>query len=214
MTQDAAPSTRSPLPLEAIVAAARRVPRERFVIPALEDLAYAGFPLPIGSEQTISALQTVVATCQALRLGGGERVLEVGTGSGYQAAVLAELGCTVYTVERVAELSRAARRLLDSLGYLHVLVRWGDGGEGWPEYAPYQRIVVTAACPQVPPPLVDQLDVGGVLVAPVGDGRHQELVRVTKGSQGRVSSVSLGECRFVPLLGKWGWNGREARAGW
>lgn len=190
--------------LERIMAAVGRVPRERFVSPPLEALAYADYPLPIGGEQTISSVETVVQLCEALRLRGHERILEIGTGSGYQAAVMAEMGCTVYTVERVAELSRAARKLLDRLGYLRVLVRLGDGGDGWPAHAPFQRIVVTAACPAIPEPLVEQLATGGILVAPVGRNRDQRLVRITRGISGRLMKSVLGPCNFVPLLGRWG----------
>ena len=190
---------------EAILRTLSRVPRERFVSPSLGPLAYVDYPLPIGSEQTISSVDTVVLLCEALLLSGRERILEIGTGSGYQAAVMAELGCTVYSVERVAELSRAARKLLDRLGYLRVLVRWGDGGEGWPDYAPFDRIVVTAACPRVPEPLVQQLAKGGVMVVPVGERRDQRLVRITRSSSGRPMKTVLEPCNFVPLLGRWGW---------
>ncbi len=188
----------------AIMAAMRRVPRERFICPSLEGLAYADYALPIGAEQTISSPETVALLCEALCLRGSERVLEVGTGSGYQAAVLAELGCRVYTVERVPELSRLARRTLDRLGYESVLVRWGDGGEGWAEHAPFDRIVVTAACPEVPSPLLAQLERGGVLVAPIGSGGDQVLVRITKGTTGSLARTTLRACCFVPLRGKWG----------
>ncbi|MBN1424789.1 protein-L-isoaspartate(D-aspartate) O-methyltransferase [Candidatus Fermentibacteria bacterium] len=188
-----------------ILKAMSRVPRERFVSPTLESLAYADYPLPIGGEQTISSFETVVLLCTALLLRGGERVLEVGTGSGYQAAVLAELGCKVYSVERVAELSRGARKLLDRLGYLRVLVRLGDGADGWPEYAPFDRIVVTAACPDVPRPLTEQLAHGGILVLPVGGRKSQRLVRITRRMSGQFMQAALDQCNFVPLLGKWGW---------
>jgi len=197
---------------EMILRAMSRVPRERFVSPSLGPLAYVDYPLPIGKEQTISAVDTVVLLCEALLFRGQERVLEVGTGSGYQAAVMAELGCTVYSVERVAELSRAARKLLDRLGYLRVLVRWGDGGEGWPDYAPFDRIVVTAACPRVPEPLVQQLANGGVMVVPVGERRNQHLVRITRGLTGRSVKTVLKPCNFVPLLGRWGWQEKGSSA--
>ncbi|MCU0611095.1 MAG: protein-L-isoaspartate(D-aspartate) O-methyltransferase [Candidatus Eisenbacteria bacterium] len=193
-----------------ILQAMERVPRERFISPSLGPLAYAGYALPIGGEQTISSVETVVLLCEALLLRGGERILEIGTGSGYQAAVMAELGCKVYSVERVAELSRAARKLLDKLGYLQVLVRWGDGGDGWPAHAPYDRIVVTAACPRVPEPLPEQLGRGGVMVVPAGERRNQRLIRITRGISGRLMSTVLEPCNFVPLLGRWGWSEKSA----
>lgn len=200
-----------PMGRDSIQRAMSRVPRERFVSPTLGPLAYADFPLPIGGEQTISSCDTVALLCEALLLRGAERVLEVGTGSGYQAAVLAELGCRVYSVERVAELSRAARKLLDNLGYLDVLLRWADGADGWPQHAPFDRIVVTAACPAVPRPLTEQLARGGVMVLPVGERKSQRLVRIARGPRGQLVHSVLEPCNFVPLLGKWGWKDQSAR---
>ncbi len=191
-----------------VLEAVSRVPRERFVDPSLKTLAYDDYPLPIGNDQTISSVETVIRLCTALDIHGGERVLEIGTGSGYQAAVLAELGCRVYSVERVAELSRTARRLLDKLGYQRILIRLGDGGEGWEQYAPFDRIVVTAACPSVPSALVEQLNSGGRMVLPLGPPGEQNLVRVAKGPGGAIIR-DIEPCNFVPLVGRSGWSDDE-----
>jgi protein-L-isoaspartate(D-aspartate) O-methyltransferase len=188
-----------------VLEAVGRIDRQQFVDPSLRTLAYEEYPLPIGSDQTISSVETVVLLCSALALEGGERVLEIGTGSGYQAAVLAELGCRVYTVEKIAELSRTARRLLDRLGYQSVLIRWGDGGDGWPQYAPFARVVVTAACPRVPAALLEQLSTDGILVVPVGPPGDQLLLRLRKSKGGRLVTEKLEKCKFVPLVGRSGW---------
>ncbi len=199
-------STKRPDDDAHIIAAVARVPRERFIDPSLRSLAYGDYPLPIGSDQTISSVETVIRLCLALKVQGGERVLEIGTGSGYQAAVLSELGCRVFSIEKVAELSRAARRLLDRLGYQRVLVHWGDGGEGWPKYAPFDRILLTAACPSVPPPLEGQLAEGGLMVFPLGPPKEQRLVRAYKGRHGRLRITEMEQCNFVPMVGRWGWS--------
>jgi len=196
-----------------ILEAVARVPRERFVDPSLRNLAYDDYPLPIGNDQTISSVETVIRLCTALDVRGGERVLEIGTGSGYQAAVLTELGCRIYSVERVAELSRTARRLLDRLGYQRVLIRWGDGGEGWEQYAPFDRIVVTAACPSVPSALVEQLNSRGRMVLPLGPPGDQRLVRVAKGPGGPIIG-DIESCNFVPLVGRSGWSNEELAWFW
>jgi protein-L-isoaspartate(D-aspartate) O-methyltransferase len=197
-----------------VLKAVSRIDRHQFVDPSLRTLAYEEYPLPIGSDQTISSVETVVRLCTALSLKGGERVLEIGTGSGYQAAVLAELGCRVYTVEKVAELSRTARRLLDRLGYQSVLIRWGDGGDGWPHYAPFTRIVITAACPRVPDALVEQLSADGILVVPLGPPGDQFLVRLRKSRQGKIVTERLERCKFVPLVGRCGWSREELSRLW
>jgi protein-L-isoaspartate(D-aspartate) O-methyltransferase len=185
---------------ERTLAALRKVPRHLFVPPALAAEAYADHPLPIGHDQTISQPYIVAFMTEALGLRGGETVLEVGTGSGYQAAVLAEIAARVYTVEIVAPLAEAAGERLKRLGYRNVEVRAGDGYLGWPEKAPFDAIMVTAAAPRVPEPLKQQLKDGGRLVIPVGD-EYQELLVVTrKGSayaEDRVLPV-----RFVPMTGK------------
>lgn len=166
--------------------------------------AYADQPLPIGEGQTISQPYMVGAMTEALALERHERVLEVGTGSGYQSAVLSLLAGEVHTVERVMPLAQAARSRLARLGYSNVQIHTGDGTLGWEQAAPYDAIVVTAAAPQIPPPLVEQLAEGGRLVIPVGPATEQELLLVRK-MNGRSTTQTLHYCRFVPLLGRHGW---------
>jgi protein-L-isoaspartate(D-aspartate) O-methyltransferase len=184
----------------AVLAAMRRVPRHRFVPPALRRLAYEDHPLPIGLDQTISQPYIVALMTELCRPRPGMKVLEVGTGSGYQAAVLAEIVDTVHTIEILPELGRSADATLRQLGYRNVEVHIGDGFEGWPAAAPYDAIVVTAAPSSIPPPLLDQLAVGGRLVIPVGS-MDQELLVVTKTEQG-VARESVIPVRFVPMTGK------------
>ncbi len=192
---------RDPLVLEAFL----RVPRHEFVPENLRSMAYDDTPLPIGRGQTISQPFMVALMTEALGIRGGEKVLEVGTGSGYQAAILAEMGCDVHTVEREPELAREAMKRLSRLGYRGVKVHVGDGTLGLPEEAPFQAILVTAGGPRVPEPLKEQLDPqGGVLVIPVGERGFQELLRVTRRGN-RFSTENLGGCRFVPLIGEEGW---------
>lgn len=188
-----------------VLEAMRRVPRHEFVPEEMAAGAYADQPLPIGEGQTISQPFMVGAMTEALGLEGEERVLEVGTGSGYQAAVLALLAREVHSVESVVALATAAKARLASLGYnSNVQVHGGDGTLGWAEAAPYDAIVVTAAAPRIPPPLVEQLAEGGRLVIPVGPASEQELLLVRK-MEGRTTSETLHYCRFVPLLGRYGW---------
>lgn len=184
----------------AVLAAMRRVPRHRFVPEALRSDAYADHPLRIGHEQTISQPYIVGLMTQLLQVRAGQRILEIGTGSGYQAAVLAELGVEVYTIEIVAPLGERARALLETLGYSNVHVRIGDGYQGWPEHAPFDAIILTAAPPQIPQPLLDQLAVGGRLVTPVGRA-HQELVIVTRTEDGFERQPGI-PVRFVPMTGR------------
>ena len=183
-----------------------RVPRELFVPDNLRHLAYADGALPIGFGQTISQPFIVATICSLLGLSGEERVLDVGTGSGYQAAVLAELADEVVTIERVPELAEQARAALRQAGYDNVDVRLGDGSLGVPERAPYDGIAVAAAAPTVPPALYDQLAEGGRLVVPRGGRSGQELVLVERTPQGPVERRSV-TCRFVPLLGEEGFPG-------
>jgi protein-L-isoaspartate(D-aspartate) O-methyltransferase len=186
------------------LAAVERVPREVFVPEELRDRAYADAALPIGSGQTISQPYMVARICEALALRGNERVLDVGTGSGYQAAVLAELAGEVHTIERLPELAEAARRRLDEAGYDdRVQVHVGDGTLGLPEYAPFGAIAVAAAAPELPQSLYDQLEPRGRLVVPVGKRHGQQLQLVVRSPEGPAVVRSV-PCRFVPLLGEEG----------
>ena len=195
-----------------VLEAMRKVPRERFVPKMERDFAYTDGPLPIGAGQTISQPYIVALMTEALQLKGGERVLEIGTGSGYAAAILAEIAGEVFTVERVKELADRAADTLKDQGYVNAHVRHGDGTLGWTERAPYDAIVVTAGGPKVPESLRQQLAVGGRLVMPVGINRQfQSLVQVVRISDDRFDSTDLGAVRFVALVGKEGW--RESDAG-
>ncbi len=184
-----------------VLAALEKVERHRFVPARLAAAAYDDNPLPIGEGQTISQPYIVAVMSEALRLAPGARVLEIGTGSGYQAAVLGELCREVYTIEIVPGLGKAAAKLLASLGYKHVHVRIGDGYQGWPEKAPFDAVMLTAAPERVPEPLLRQLKVGGVLVAPVGPSGDQRLIRLTRTASG-VKREHLLDVRFVPMTGK------------
>jgi protein-L-isoaspartate(D-aspartate) O-methyltransferase len=182
----------------------RKVPRHLFVEPGLHDRAYDDCPLPIGENQTISQPYIVALMAEALQLKGEEKVLEIGTGSGYEAAVLAELCSRVISIERLEELATEARERLASIGYSNVVVLLGDGTLGCAQHAPYDAIVVSAASPCIPRPLLDQLNSDGRLVLPMGDEGIQSLVRVRK-QEGRFEEEHLGECRFVKLIGAYGW---------
>jgi len=184
----------------AVLDAMRRVPRHKFVPANLMDAAYEDSPLPLMLGQTISQPYIVGYMTQALQLQGTERVLEIGTGSGYQAAVLAELVPEVFTIEILPELAAQARTTLDALGYKNIRIRSGDGYLGWPEYAPFDRIIVTAAPDHVPQPLIDQLKPGGKMIIPVGR-MEQDLVLIEKSEQG-VTRRSTIPVRFVPMTGR------------
>jgi protein-L-isoaspartate(D-aspartate) O-methyltransferase len=200
--QIAARGVRSKLVLEAM----RKVPREEFLPPPLREFAYEDSPLPIAEGQTISQPYIVALMADALLLRGGERVLDIGTGSGYAAAVLAEIAANVYSVDRIGQLAEKAAVTLSKLGYDNVHVLHADGTKGWPEHAPYDAIVVAAGGPKIPESLQRQLKVGGRLVIPVGtEVRAQELVRVTRVSQTEFRREDLADVRFVPLLGNEGW---------
>jgi len=188
------------------LAALQKVPREQFLPKKLRPFAYHDGPLPIDAEQTISQPYIVALMTEALALEGGERVLEIGTGSGYAAAVLAEIASEVYTVERIAILAKKSSDLLAILGYTNVEVLHADGTLGWPEHAPYDAIVVTAGGPEVPESLKAQLKIGGRLVIPVGNNeRFQKLIRVIRLSETEFITDDLADVRFVPLVGKEGW---------
>ena len=195
-----------------VLHAMQAVPRHLFVPAEYVFSAYSDEPLPIGEGQTISQPFMVAAMADALSLCGTESVLEVGAGSGYQAAVLSLLAREIIAVEAQPVLASSARERLARLGYTNVRIEQGDGSLGWPSAAPYDAILVTAAAPAVPPPLVEQLVEGGRLVIPVGRSEQQELIRITK-AEGRTSRESLYACRFVPLLGRYGWQDTQAHNG-
>ena len=188
-----------------VIAAMKKVPRHLFVEEALQGQAYSDHPLPIGEKQTISQPYMVALMTEALQLTGKEKVLEIGSGSGYQTAVLAELAEKVYSVERIRSLAIKARNLLFALGYLNFEMKIFDGTYGWEEHRPFDAILVTAGAPDVPQSLIDQLGVEGRLVIPVGDVSAQDLIRVTRTEEG-TKKEDLGGCRFVKLIGKYGWN--------
>jgi protein-L-isoaspartate(D-aspartate) O-methyltransferase len=187
-----------------VIAAMKKVPRHFFVEEALESQAYNDHPLPIGEKQTISQPYMVALMTEALQLKENERVLEIGAGSGYQTAILAELAGKVFSIERIRSLAIKARQLLYELGYYGVEIKIFDGTYGWMEEAPFDAIIVTAGAPDIPQPLLDQLAMGGRLVIPVGDAYVQDLIRVTKTEEG-IKKEDLGGCRFVKLIGKYGW---------
>ena len=187
-----------------VLAAMRKVPRHLFVSEAFQDQAYGDFPLPIGEGQTISQPYIVAEMTQALELTKDDRVLEIGTGCGYQAAILAELAYRVYTIERIRSLFITARKTLDRLHYHNVVAKCSDGTLGWPEESPFDAIIVTAGAPEVPRALVDQLRTGGRLVIPVGGHFSQTLLKIIRQKDG-LREINLGGCRFVKLIGKQGW---------
>ncbi|PAU93650.1 protein-L-isoaspartate O-methyltransferase [Aliifodinibius salipaludis] len=180
------------------------VPRHVFVDTALQDRAYKDTALPIGKEQTISQPYTVARQTELLEVQPGEKVLEIGTGSGYQAAILCELGANVYTVERHDKLYKKAKSTLKELGY-SIRAKLGDGTLGWSAYAPYDAIVVTAGAPVVPEDLIEQLNINGRLVVPVGDDKRQEMVRLIKIREDEFEEEHFSDFKFVPLIGEKGW---------
>ena len=187
-----------------VLEAMGKIPRDRFIEEVLKGEAYNDHPLPIGHKQTISQPYIVALMTEALGLTGKEKTLEIGTGSGYQTAILAELSEKVYTVERIKSLLVKSRNILAELGYNNILFKAFDGTLGWKEYEPYDAIIVTAGAPNVPQPLLDQLAEGGRLIIPVGNRFSQELIKMTK-KRGRYIQKNLGGCRFVDLIGVHGW---------
>ena len=187
-----------------VLEAMSRVPRHLFAQESLRHRAYGDYPLPIGENQTLSQPYIVAAMTAALSLKGEERVLEIGTGSGYQTAVVAELARQVFTIERLNNLSRKAQEILEGLNYMSIVFKMFDGTYGWPDQALFDAILVTASAKEIPESLIKQLGEGGRLVAPTGDADEQKLVVLTKNGS-RVSRRELGACKFVPLIGKYGW---------
>jgi protein-L-isoaspartate(D-aspartate) O-methyltransferase len=192
-----------------VLEAFQKVPRHNFVPKRYLDSAYGDFPLSIGEGQTISQPYMVALMSECLGLSGGETILEIGAGSGYQAAILAELASRVYTVERVVSLAEGARTCLKNLNYKNIQIEIGDGTRGWPEFAPYEGIVVTAAAPDIPKPLIEQLRIKGKLVIPTGGSFSQMLAVITK-HKDRIETKQICGCVFVPLLGKYGWKEKDA----
>lgn len=189
---------------ERVLSAMRKIPRHEFMPEAIRGMAYTDNALPLGEGQTISQPYMVALMSELLGLKGTERILEIGTGSGYQAAVLAELCEKVYTVERIKMLADKARATLDRLGYKSVAIKVFDGTYGWKEMSPFDAIMVTAGAPDVPAPLIEQLAIGGRMVIPVGDRYGQTLVKVVRTAEGLVTEKSI-PCVFVPLIGNHGW---------
>ena len=189
---------------ERVLATMRKIPRHEFLPEAIRGMAYSDSALPLGEGQTMSQPYMVALMTELLGLKGPERVLEIGTGSGYQAAVLAELCEKVYTVERIKTLADKTRVQLDRLGYKRVAIKIYDGTYGWKEMAPFDAIIVTAGSPDIPAPLVEQLKEGGRMVIPVGDRYGQQLITVVRTAEGMVTSRSI-PCVFVPLIGNHGW---------
>jgi protein-L-isoaspartate(D-aspartate) O-methyltransferase len=187
-----------------VLEAMRKVPRHLFVEEALKEQAYSDFPLPIGEKQTISQPYIVALMTESLGLKGHEKILEIGTGSGYQAAILAELVDRVFSIERYPGLAYRANQILQKQGYQNIIIRVADGSLGWPDEAPFDAVMATAGTPKIPQPLIDQLGMGGRLVLPVGDRLSQELILVERVPEG-TNKTNLGGVRFVDLVGKWGW---------
>ena len=186
---------------EGVLKMMRTVPRHKFVSPVYQKIAYSDRPLPIGYAQTISQPYIVALMTESLKLKGGEKVLEIGTGSGYQAAILAELAKEVYTIEIIPGLTKKAEKTLKKLGYKNIKVKCGDGYLGWPEYAPFDAIIVTCAPDHIPQPLIDQLAEGGRMVIPIADTYPQRLTLIQK-KKGKIIQEIITGCMFVPMTGE------------
>lgn len=187
-----------------VLEAFRKVERHKFLPQDLRGAAYADFPVPIGEGQTISQPYIVALMTECLGLTGSEKVLEIGTGSGYQAAILAEVSKEVYSIERFAGLAKRAEATLRELGYTNIKIKVDDGTLGWPEFSPFDRIIITAASPRIPLPLTEQLKEPGKLILPLGENLSQVLT-VAEKKEGRLESIQVCGCVFVPLVGKFGW---------
>ena len=185
-----------------------KIERHKFIPENLRNTAYADFPLPIGESQTISQPYIVALMTECLGLTGKEKVLEIGTGSGYQTAILAELAGEVYSIERFESLAERAQTILCDLGYKNIKIKVGDGTMGWEEARPFDRIIITAASPKVPLPLIDQLTDNGKLILPLGESFSQVLTLVEK-KDGKLKSIDVCGCVFVPLIGKHGWSNKK-----
>ena len=190
-----------------VLAAIGKIPRHFFFEQAFIDHAYQDKAFPIGEGQTISQPYTVAVQTELLQLKKGDKVLEIGTGSGYQAAVLAELNIDLYTIERIASLSISARKMLKTLGYSKINFFTQDGTKGLLRHAPFNKIIVTAGAPVTPTDLIKQLKIGGVLIIPIGDDKTQQMIRFTKTDEKKVKKESFGNFSFVPLIGEGGWKG-------
>lgn len=188
-----------------------RVPRHRFVEPVMYNDAYGDFPLSIGKGQTISQPYIVALMAQLLDIRDSDKVLEIGTGSGYETAILAELAKEVFSIERIGVLAKRAETLLKDLGYRNIRIKIDDGTLGWEEFAPFDKIIVTASSMEAPGPLLDQLSVGGKLVIPIGPRFTQRLMVMEKSMSGNISNKEICGCVFVPLVGKYGWEEGSAR---
>lgn len=188
-----------------VLNAMRKIPRHLFLDEALWPQAYEDHPLPIGEKQTISQPYIVALMTEALQLKGKEKILEIGTGSGYQTAILAELAEQVYTIERIPVIAKRARKTFDELKYTNIVITISDGTRGWQEHAPYDGIIVTAAAPRTPNPLFEQLEIGCKLVIPIGDEHFQDLMLYTKEGEDTHKEENYGGCRFVKLIGEHSW---------
>jgi protein-L-isoaspartate(D-aspartate) O-methyltransferase len=193
---------------ERVLSAMKKVPRHLFVDESMQYKAYDDIALSIGEGQTISQPYMVAVMTELLDLKGNEKVLEIGTGSGYQASILAELAREVFTVERIAVLAALAEERFSSLGYGNIHIKTGDGTIGWPEEAPFNRIIITAGTPVIPEPLAGQLSEEGIIIAPVGDRFSQQLIKIKK-SEGRLLEEYHTPCVFVPLIGKYAWGAKD-----
>jgi len=192
-----------------VLDAFRKIERHKFIPEDLRSSSYADFPVPIGEGQTISQPYIVALMTECLSLTGQEKVLEIGTGSGYQTAILAELAKEVYSIERFERLAKSAEKIVNELGYTNIKIKVGDGTLGWEEEAPFDRIIITAASPRIPLPLTEQLKENGKLILPLGESFSQVLTLVEK-KKDRLESIQVCGCVFVPLVGKYGWKGENA----
>jgi protein-L-isoaspartate(D-aspartate) O-methyltransferase len=187
----------------------KKIERHKFIPENLWDSAYADFPVPIGEGQTISQPYIVALMTECLNLTGQEKVLEIGTGSGYQTAILGELADQVYSIERFENLAKRAENILNELGYTNIKIKIGDGTLGWPQASPFDRIIITAASPRIPLPLIEQLKENGKLILPLGESFSQVLT-VAEKKKGKLDSIEICGCVFVPLVGKYGWQNRDS----